>query len=91
VRSVEQAEADPWSNDDSGQIIWVQHIVSKHPNGIGVLLAQALQRFGRREAFAGRVFLRNGELRMLPWDVVERLFAENNPYFHEQSRKIACA
>jgi hypothetical protein len=83
VKSVDQAEADPWANDEDGQIIWVQHIVSQHPAGLGVLLTQALQRYGRRAAFAGRVFLRDGELRMLPWTVVERLCLEENPHHHE--------
>jgi hypothetical protein len=78
VRSVEQAEADRWANDEAeGRIIWVQHIVSLHPDGIGVLLMQAARRFGRRDAFAGHVYLRDGQLRMLPWNVVERLFTEN--------------
>jgi len=92
VKSVEQAEDDQWANDEDGQIIWVQHIVSLHPAGLGVLLTQAQRRFGRREAFAGRVFLRDGELRMLPWSVVERLYAEVTPEKHElRTRSLACA
>lgn len=74
VRSIEQAMADQWAHDEeTGRIIWVENIASLHPDGIRVLLAQAGRRFGQREAFAGQVFSRSGELRMLPWNVVARL------------------
>jgi hypothetical protein len=81
VQSIAQALEEPWAHDeDAGKVIWVENIVSLHPAGIGVLLTQAMQRFGRRDAFAGRVFSRAGELRMLPFSVVERL--TQNPTSH---------
>jgi hypothetical protein len=81
VRTMEEGAAERWSHEEGaeGKIIWVQHIVSLHPAGIGLLLAQAAQRFGRRDAFAGHVYSRDGQLRMLPWNVVERLFTDNAP------------
>jgi|GEM_PF-4646756 hypothetical protein len=90
VGTTAEAEADRWAHreGEDGKIIWVQHIVSLHPRGIGLLLAQAAQRFGRREVFAGHVYSRDGQLRMLPWNVVERLFTENIPE-HEFTRSVA--
>lgn len=63
----------PWFHDEKGRIVWIDHIVSVHPAGVGLLLQHAMQRFGPRDAFAGHVFKRDGELRMLPWKAVERL------------------
>ena len=40
-----------------------------------VVLAQVLNRFGPREAFAGHVFTRNNELRLIPFRTVQRLAA----------------
>lgn len=65
--------AEPYHHDEAGKIVWVEHIVSRHPAGITMLLQQVRERFGPREAFAGHVFHRDGELRMLPMKVVERL------------------
>ena len=63
----------PWWHDESGQIVWIENIASKHPSGITALLNIACQRFGPKKAFSGSVFKRNGELRMLPWNSVLRL------------------
>lgn len=65
--------SDPWFHNEQGKIVWVDDIVSRHPLGIPLLLQQVRRRFGPREAFAGRVFHRDGELRMLPMRIVERL------------------
>jgi hypothetical protein len=79
VPTMEAAQAEEWLNDEEGgKIVWVQHIASLHPRGIETLLRQAMRRFGQREAFAGSVFSRAGELRMLPWNVVARLTMENS-------------
>jgi hypothetical protein len=56
-----------------GQIVWVEDIVSLHPDGVAILLKHAMEIFGRRLLFAGKRFVRNGELQILPWSVVERL------------------
>lgn len=72
MHTPEQAK-EPYYHDESGKLVWVDDIVSRHPKGIPILLSMAMQRFGPREAFAGQVFTRNGELRMLPWRTVERL------------------
>ena len=70
------AEADqPYAHDEAGPLVWVQDIASDHPLGIPILLRQTLQRAGPREAFAGHVFSRSGELRMLPFRTVQRLTA----------------
>ncbi len=74
--------ADPYYHDETGRLIWIQDIVSHHPLGIPLLLEHARQRFGPREAFAGRVFHRNGELRMLPFRVVERLSQNTGDSHH---------
>ena len=71
VSHLEQADA-PYYHDETAPIVWVDDIVSRHPLGITLLLGQVRQRFGTREAFAGRVFNRDGELRMLPFRVLER-------------------
>lgn len=65
--------AEPWRHTEGGRIVWLDHLVNRHPLGIGILLQQAIGRFGPREAFAGSVFNRSGELRMLPFSQVERL------------------
>jgi len=75
VHDVKQA-AEPYYHDEKAPIVWVDDIVSRHPQGITLLLKHALQRFGPREAFAGHVFDRAGELRMLPIRVVERLIGD---------------
>lgn len=64
---------DFWHHNEQGQIVWIQDIASKHPNGIAALLGIAMHRFGPRQAFSGHVFKRNGELRLLPWNTVHRL------------------
>lgn len=80
------AEAEqPYFHDERGRIVWIDHIASVHPDGVPLLLSQAMQRFGPREAFAGHVFKRDGELRMLPWRAVERLAADTQ-YEHQTSR-----
>lgn len=65
--------ADGYFHNESGRIVWIQDIVSLHPQGLPILIQHAVRRFGPREAFAGSVFFRAGELRMLPWTTVERL------------------
>lgn len=68
------AEAEqPYAHDERAPLVWVQDIASQHPLGIPVLLRQAVDRFGPREAFGGHVFSRSGELRMLPYRTVLRL------------------
>lgn len=67
--------AEPYAHHEHGPLVWVQDIVSQHPLGIPLLLRQTLQRAGPREAFAGHVFSRSGELRMLPFRTVQRLAA----------------
>ncbi len=74
VHSPAEAE-EPYAHDERGPLVWVQDIVSQHPLGIPLLLRQTLQRAGPREAFAGHVFSRNGELRLLPFRTVQRLAA----------------
>lgn len=68
-----RTQAEPYYHDEAGRIVWLDHIASAHPQGIAVLLGQALMRFGRRDWYAGNVFKRAGELRMLPHELVERL------------------
>lgn len=70
-----RTKAEPYYHDEAGRIVWLDHIASRHPQGIPHLLAQARQRFGEREAYAGDVFKREGELRMLPQRLIERLIA----------------
>ncbi len=68
------AEADQqYFHDEQAKIAWVDDIVSRHPLGVPALFKMAMHRLGPREAFAGKVFNRDGELRMLPWEFVERL------------------
>lgn len=66
--------ADPWAHHEDGRILWVEDIASTHPDGIRALLHLVVQRFGPRETLAGRVFNRAGDLRMIPWNNVERWF-----------------
>lgn len=73
VDDVAEARHDPYLHRPEGRIVWVDHIASTHVLGIPLLLRQALDRFGPREAFSGEVFKRDGELRMLPLRIVERL------------------
>jgi hypothetical protein len=68
----EQA-TNPYYHDEQAKLVWIDDIVCRHPQAVPTLLSLAMQRFGPREAFAGHVFTRNGELRMLPWKTVERL------------------
>lgn len=72
LHSAEEA-AREWHHEETGRLVWVDHIAARHALGIPILLQQALQRFGPREAFAGDVFKRSGERRMLAWKTVERL------------------
>lgn len=72
IRSVEHAQ-DRWHRDENGKVIWVDDIVSRHPDGIVHLFRHTIQRFGPRDAFAGWCLSRDGELRMLPWAAVQRL------------------
>lgn len=65
--------AHGWHHRETGRIVWVDHIACRHSLAVSILLKHAMQRFGPREAFAGEVFKRDGELRMLPWKSVERL------------------
>jgi len=75
VRQVADAAADPFRHEDAAPIVWIDDIVSQHPQGIQLLLRHALARFGPRHAFAGHVFARQGELRVLPFRLVQRLAA----------------
>lgn len=72
VESVEQASRE-WYHIEGGNIVWIDDIVSRHRDGIAHLLGMAMQRFGPREAFAGHVFSRAGDLRMIPWETVQRI------------------
>lgn len=65
----------PHAHDEGGNILWIDDIISRHPHGIAFLLDLARRRFGHRQAFAGHVFTRAGELRILPWKTIERLAA----------------
>lgn len=71
INTVEEAEK-PYFHDEKAPIVWVDDIISRHPQGMGELYRLAERRFGRRESFAGTVFQRDGELRMLPWKVIQR-------------------
>lgn len=76
VRSVEEAQADPYAHHESpdiGAILWVDQLASRHPLGLPILLAHARARFGPRTTVHGDVFKRPGDLRMVPWNRVERL------------------
>jgi hypothetical protein len=90
LHDVKQAR-EHYFHDEAARIIWIEHIVSRHPLGIRLLLQQAMQRFGPREAFAGDVFKRDGELRMLPWKTVERLTTALPPHELINSRPTAAA
>lgn len=76
VRDQAEAEACAYAhheNPDTGRILWVDQLASVHPLGLPLLLAQARSRFGPRTIVSGHVFKRPGELRMLPWNRVEKL------------------
>jgi len=73
-------EADkPYFHDENGRILWVQDVISQHPAGLVKLLGIVVQRFGPREAIAGTVLSRDGELRKLPWNQVVRFLNGKNP------------
>jgi len=72
ISDLKQAEI-PYHHEEGGNILWIDDIISRAPCGIAFLLELARQRFGPREAFAGHVFKRRAELRLLPWATVERL------------------
>ena len=63
----------PYAHDEAAPLVWVQDIASTDPLGLPFLLQQALARFGPREAFAGHVFARQNELRLIPFRTVQRL------------------
>lgn len=77
ARALDRVEdaAHEFHHAENGRIVWLDHVVNRHPHGLTILLRQARQRFGPREAFAGSVFNREGELRMLESRTVERLLA----------------
>ena len=64
--------AQPFAHTETGRYVWVQDIVSTDPRGVPLLLRHAIARFGPREAFIGTVFHRSGQLRMLPFALVQR-------------------
>jgi hypothetical protein len=68
-----ETRANPWYHDEQGNVVWVEHIAATTPEGVPVLFGLAAQRFGKREAYAGEVFKRGGELRMLPSAIIERI------------------
>lgn len=86
----EQAE-EPYFHNEAGQIVWVQDVVSCHPEGLSILLLHAIQRFGPREAFAGRVFHRAGELRMIPWKTVQRFLTGGHHGLSQHAGTAAAA
>ena len=65
----------PYAHDEAAPLVWVQDVASTDPLGLPLMLAQVLNRFGPREAFAGHVFTRNNELRLIPFRTVQRLAA----------------
>lgn len=79
----EEDAAKPFLHDESGRIVWVEHIVSLHPLGVPLLMQTVTRRFGPREALAGNVIKRAGELRKLPWKAVERLTAITRVHEHK--------
>lgn len=87
---IAQAEI-PYHHIETGHIVWIDDIVSRHPRGIGFLMEMAERRFGRREVFAGTVFKRAGELRMLPWKIVERLSKEETHHVNQHPGHTAAA
>lgn len=91
VDDTERATREAYYHDEAGRYVWVDHIASVHPQGVKILLKIAMQRFGPREAFCGEVFKRHGELRMLPWKVVERMTADTTYELAEPARPTAAA
>lgn len=76
VRTTHEAAAEAYAHHEDateGSVLWVDQLASTHPLGVPILLAQARTRFGPRNWVSGQVFKRPGELRMLPWNRVERL------------------
>lgn len=72
--------AAPYAHRENGRYVWLDDLVSTHPQGLAVLFAQVDQRFGPREAYCGRVFSRNGEPRMIPLSLVERFILGANTH-----------
>jgi hypothetical protein len=80
VQSIEEAEEHSYAHHEDpaeGRILWVDQLASDVPLGLPVLLAQARARFGPREQVSGHVFRRPGDLRMVPWNRVERLLSHH--------------
>lgn len=90
LTDVSQA-SEPYYHDEGGHIVWIDEIVNRHPAGIGFLMQMAARRFGRRDVFAGHVFTREGELRMLPWRIVERLTEGDTNHVNEHTRSTRSA
>jgi len=90
MHSTDEADT-PYHHDESGKIVWIDNIVSRHPEGISQLLSMAMRRFGPREAFAGHVFNRAGQLRMLPWKTVERLASVPQHHVHQRTGSATAA
>lgn len=72
LNDIKDAET-PYKFSETGRIVWVDEIVSRHELGILYLFGHAIRRFGPRETFAGLCLSRDGELRMLPWNAVKKL------------------
>lgn len=71
-----EARAAIWAHHEdksTGRYVWVENMACSHPAGMGGLVRLAAKRFGRREAFIGNHFSRDGRLRMLPWEFLERI------------------
>lgn len=64
---------DAWAHDEHAPIVWIEDIASRHPRGLAALLGLLTQRFGERTALAGAVFKRDGEQRMFPYSIINRL------------------
>jgi hypothetical protein len=73
VASAAQAQVDSYAHDEGAPMVWVDDIVSTHPHGVPQLFRQVEQRFGIRQTLAGSVFSRAGQLRILPYQLVQRL------------------
>lgn len=72
IEKIDQGK-DPYAHAEQGPIVWVEEIVSTHPRGVALLFQQLKQRFGIRHTLAGQVFNRAGELRKLPYELVDRM------------------
>lgn len=75
VRALDRIEqhAEPWAHHENGPVVWIDNIISRTPCGIGFLVMLAARRFGVRESFAGHVFNRGGDLRLINWRALARL------------------